>query len=79
MSCPYQCIKQLVVGVILAQNPTGKYDQPIMCSCRLLNYVKRNYTTTNREALTMVYVKLHKFGHYLLSNNFLLNMLITWL
>jgi hypothetical protein len=40
-----------------------------MYSSRLLNSTERNYTTIEREALTMVYV-LHKFKHYLLSNMF---------
>jgi hypothetical protein len=40
-----------------------------MYSSRLLNYVERNYSTTHRKALTMVYA-LHKFRHYLLSNRF---------
>ncbi len=54
---------QLVVGTILAQNIISKFDQLIMCAFRLLNLTKRNYTTTKREALTMVYA-LHKFKHY---------------
>jgi hypothetical protein len=33
------------------------------------NNAKKNYTTTKREALTMVYA-LHKFKHYLLGNKF---------
>jgi len=36
---------------------------------RLLNLAKRNYTTTKRKALTMVYA-LHKFKHYLLGKRF---------
>jgi hypothetical protein len=40
-----------------------------MYSSRLFNSVERNYTTTKREALTMVYA-LHKFRHYLLGNRF---------
>jgi hypothetical protein len=55
--------------VILAQNPIGKIDQPIMYSSGLLNSTKKNYTTTHKEALAMVYA-LHKFKHYLLSNKF---------
>jgi hypothetical protein len=31
--------------------------------------VDKNYTTTKRKALTMVYA-LHKFKHYLLGNEF---------
>jgi hypothetical protein len=36
---------------------------------RLFNKTKQNYTTTKREALTMVYV-LHKFKLFLLGNKF---------
>jgi hypothetical protein len=59
----------LVVGSMLAQNPTEKCDQPIVYSSRLLNNVEKNYTTTKRETLAIVYV-LHKFRHYLLGNKF---------
>jgi hypothetical protein len=38
-----------------------------MYASRLLNLIKRNYTTTKRETLTMVYA-LHKFKHYFLGN-----------
>jgi hypothetical protein len=30
----------LVVGVMLAQNPSGKYDQPIVYASKLLNKVE---------------------------------------
>ncbi len=40
-----------------------------MYSSILLNFAKRNYTTTKIEALAMVYA-LHKFKHYLLGNKF---------
>ncbi len=53
----------LVVGAMLAQNPTGKY------AFRLLNKVKQNYTTIERETLTIIYA-LHKFRHFLLGNKF---------
>ncbi len=39
----------LVVGVMLTQNPTGKYDQPIVYASRLLNKVEQNYTTTKKS------------------------------
>jgi hypothetical protein len=59
----------LVVGVMLAQNPTGKYDQPIVYASKLFNKVEQNYTSIEKEVLTMVYV-LHKFKHFLLGNKF---------
>jgi hypothetical protein len=34
---------QLIVAVILAQNPIGKIDQLVMYSLKLLNFVERNY------------------------------------
>ncbi len=63
----------LVVGAMLAQNPTSKYDQFIKYASRLLNKIEYNYTTIEREALLMVYV-LHKFKHFLLGNNFFFNV-----
>jgi hypothetical protein len=38
----------LVVGAMLAQNPTGKYDQPIVYAYRLLNKTKQNHTITKK-------------------------------
>ncbi len=60
---------QLVVRAILAHNPIGKFDQPIMYASIKLNSTKRNCTTIEKEALAMVYA-LHKFKHYLLGNWF---------
>lgn len=71
----------IAVGAMLAQNPTGKCDQPIMYASRLLNTAERNYTRTEREALAMVYA-LQKFRHYLLSNKiifFVDHMALTYL
>jgi hypothetical protein len=39
---------QLVVRAILAQNPIGKINQPIMYSSRLLNSTEINYITIER-------------------------------
>jgi len=71
----------LAVGAMLAQNPTGKSDQPIVYASRLLNSAEKNYTTTEREALAMVYA-LQKFRHYLLGNKvvfFVDHMALTYL
>ncbi len=40
-----------------------------MYASRFLNIVEHNYSTTEREALVMVF-GLHKFRHYLLGNKF---------
>jgi hypothetical protein len=57
----------LVIEVMLAQNPTRKCDQSIAYASILLNNLEKNYTTIKREALAMVYA-LHRFRHYLLKN-----------
>jgi hypothetical protein len=59
----------LAIGVMLVDNPIGKYDQFIVYASRLLNKAKKIYNTTKRKALTMVYA-LHKFKHFLLGNKF---------
>jgi hypothetical protein len=59
----------LVVSAMLAQNPIGKYDQPIVYASRLLNEIEHNYTIIEREVVAMVYV-MHKFKHFLLGNIF---------
>jgi hypothetical protein len=59
----------LAIGVMLAQNPTSKYDQFIIYASRLLNKTKHNCITIDREALTMVNA-LHKLKHFLLGNKF---------
>ncbi len=54
---------------MLSQNVTWKSDQPIVYASKLLNIAKQNYSTTDIEALAMVF-SLHKFKHYLLGNKF---------
>ena len=61
----------IALGAMLAQNPTGKIDQPIAYTSRLLSKAEKNYTTTEKEALAMVYA-VNKFRHYLLDNRFIL-------
>ena len=45
----------LVVGAILAQHADDFTDNPNIYSGRKLNKAKRNYSTTKREALGMVF------------------------
>lgn len=44
-------------------------DHPIYFASQKLSQDERNYTTTEREALAMIYA-LHKFRHYLLDSYF---------
>jgi len=60
-----------VIRVILVWNWIRKFDWLIVHASQLLNHVKRHYTCTKCETLTMVYA-LHKVCHYLLSNKFAL-------
>ncbi len=59
ISCAHKCIL-LAIGVMLAHNPIGKYDQLIIYASKLLNKTKHNYTTIEKVTLVMVYA-LHKF------------------
>jgi hypothetical protein len=60
----------LIVGAKLFQNLVGKNDdQVVVYASRLLNKVKYNYNTIEKEALAMVF-SLHKFKHYFLGNKF---------
>jgi hypothetical protein len=45
-------------------------DLPIYYVSRLLNQVERNYTTTEKEALAIIYA-MKKFKHYHLANHFI--------
>ena len=44
-------------------------DHPIAYASRKLSFAERNYTTTEREGLAMVYA-LQKFRNYLLGEHF---------
>ena len=57
------------IGCILAQLGEHNMDFPISYASRQLNAAEKNYTTTEREGLTMVYA-VKKFRHYLLANHF---------
>jgi hypothetical protein len=59
----------LAISAMLTQNEIRKHVQHVIYAFRLLNNVKKNYSTTKREALAMVFT-LHKFKHYLLGNKF---------
>ena len=57
------------IGAILTQAGEDGMDYPIVYSSRKLNKVEHNYSTTEREALRMVFAP-KKYQHYLLANPF---------
>ena len=59
----------IALGVVLAQPGEGDLDHPIAYASRKLSFVERNYTTTEREELVMVYA-LQKLRNYLLGSHF---------
>lgn len=54
------------LGSILWQQNTDKRENPIYYASRQMSLAERNYTTTEREALAVVY-SCKKFRHYLLG------------
>jgi hypothetical protein len=54
---------------MLAQNPDNTIDKLNYYVNQLMIGAKKNYSTTKKEALAMIYV-IKKFCHYLLGNNF---------
>ncbi|KAL3691906.1 hypothetical protein R1sor_005557 [Riccia sorocarpa] len=59
----------VAVGAVLAQPQDPKIDLPIYFASRTLNKSEKDYSTTEREALAMVYV-MKKFKSYLQGNKF---------
>jgi hypothetical protein len=59
----------IAIGAVLAQKVNGNIDLPIYYASQLLNQAEKNYNTTEREALVIVY-SVNKFRHYLLANHF---------
>ena len=60
----------LAVGAISTQPVDDSTDHPNVYARRKLNKDERNYSTTERESLGMVF-SLQKFRHYLLANPFI--------
>jgi hypothetical protein len=60
---------RIAIGVMLTQNPNNTIDKPIYYANQLMIRVEKNYSTTKKEALVMIYVT-KKICHYLLGNNF---------
>jgi hypothetical protein len=59
----------ITLGEILAQPGAGDLDHPISFARKKLLESEKNYNTTEREDLSMVYA-LQKSRHYLLSKHF---------
>src|SRR5277367_3903472 len=59
----------IALGIVLAESGEGNIDHPIAFASRKLCTAEKNYTTTEREGLAMVYA-LQKFRHYLLGSHF---------
>ena len=59
----------VALGVVLAQLGNNDLEHPIAFVSQKLSFAKKNYTTTEREGLAMVYA-LHKFRQYLLGGHF---------
>jgi hypothetical protein len=59
----------ITLGIVLSQPGEGDIDHPITFTSRKLSIEEKNYTTTKREGLTMVYA-LQNFKHYLLGSQF---------
>jgi hypothetical protein len=57
------------LGVVLSQLGAGDIDYLLTFASRNLSTTEINYTTTEREGLSMVYA-LQKFRHYLLGGDF---------
>ena len=57
------------VRCVLAQPAEGNMDFPICYTGRQLNSAEKNYLTTEREGLGMIFA-VKKFRHYLLANKF---------
>ena len=59
----------VTLGVVLMQPREGDLDHVISFTSRKMSFVEKNYTTTEREGMEMVYA-LQMFRHYLLEGHF---------
>jgi hypothetical protein len=59
-------VSKFCIGLVLSQKDLKGQDHPIYYASRQLNHVEKNYSTTEREALGIVYA-CKKFRHYLLD------------
>ena len=61
------------LGGTLMQEKTIGYLQPIYYASKSMTKIEKNYNTTEREALGIIYA-VAKFRHYLLGNKFVLHV-----
>jgi hypothetical protein len=54
---------------MLVQNPNKTIYKPNYYASWLMTRTKKIYSTTEKEALAMIY-PIKKFGHYMLGSNF---------
>ena len=59
----------IAIGSVLMQLIEPKWYRPVYYASRKLSKTERNYSTTEREALGMVY-SVTKYRHYLLGRKF---------
>ena len=69
----YVDASNVAIGSVLSQKDDKKCDHPIYYASRQLVAAERNYSTTEREALGMVY-SVQKFRHYLLGYPFVFHV-----
>ncbi|KAL3698608.1 hypothetical protein R1sor_012684 [Riccia sorocarpa] len=69
----YVDTSSFAIGTILSQKDENNKDFPIYYASRQLNEAEKNYTTTEREALGMVY-SCKKFRTYLLGYPFVFHV-----
>ena len=65
----YVDASNVVIGAVLNQENDKNFDHPIYYASRQLVAAERNYSTTEWEALDMVY-SVQKFCHYLVGYPF---------
>ena len=63
----------IAIGSALMQHIAPNWYRPVYYSSRKLSATERNYSTTEREALGMIY-SINKFRHYMLRKKFTLHV-----
>ena len=69
----YVDASNVAIGAVLSQKDEKNFDHPIDYASRQLLATERNYSTTEREALGMVY-SVQNFCHYLLGYPFVFHV-----